>query len=378
MPGKRTSILRIECYKAEAQSGASAQTAYDHNMRIDQPLNAFEELSELNRVYIDETEGRTQKEYLENTLYELRMKGAITKQIRSDAIGTMEVVFRANNVLLEDGKPPEDFDLDGWAERTLEFADNAFNPPGHEIYYTTPDGQEKTEPIQNIYSAVLHMDESNPHIHVLFTPIDDKGHLNSKYYRPQYQYSEYQQEYSEAVKEFGLERGNANSPAKAQHIRSYHRYIEEVMKTEAPEPEKDETIGEYRERCSDVIRSCHAHMADQDRSHERDMNEIRARESTFIKSTYSEHRKLNQELGLGNGIEIDHERVREIADNASSYKKLKSAIEHYPDIETADELTDQIEAMIRWEEEREAEEREERDDRRQTGTGKDLDERQFK
>ena len=356
MNPKRTSIVRINRYSAAAESGASAQTAYDHNV-TNRPVNADPSLSELNRIFIDQTEGKQMKELLEDRIYELTMKGAMTRKVRSDAVGTIEVIFRANNVLLKDGKPPEGFDLEGWIERTLEFADRAFNPADHEIMYTDRNGEEKREQVQNIFSAVLHMDESNPHIHVLLTPIDDKGHLDAKYYCDYPNYQEYQQQYYEAVKEFGLERGTINSPATAQHMRSYHHYIEEVMAEEAPEPEKNETIEEYRERCTDVIRSCHAHMADQDRDHEREMNDVRARESTFIKGTYSEHRKLNQELGLGNGIEIDHERVREIAVNASDQAKLQNAIEHYPDRGTADELSARISDMIRWEEEREAAER---------------------
>ena len=357
MPGTRTCIFKVQSYSKKASgSGGNAQVAYDHNSGIERGENADPTLSGLNVNYTDLTQGMRVEEYIDQQLYKLREMGVEMKKIRKDARGTIEVILRANNVLLKNGIPPADFDMDGWAKTSYEFVDEMFNPPNHEIHFKGLDGKQKTEKIQNIYHAALHLDESNPHIHFLIMPIDEHGHLNSKHYIGYDKFKTYQTQYYEAAKEYGLDRGVKGTPGRAKSIQQYHAYIEDVMAQKAPEIKPGETIEEYKERADDTVRSCHAHMADQDRTHEREMKQLRGRETTYHREVGKLHAEINEALDLGPGNKIDLDRIRTVAHDAEEYRKLKKAIDNYPDYELTDQLQDNINELLRWQTERELEE----------------------
>ena len=353
MAGSPTSIVVLKTYK---KSGDGAMRAYMHNTRIEEPANADPALLYMNEVILDQTNGKSVDDYIEDELYDLRMSGAMTGTVRSNAVGTIEVIMNADNVYLQDGLPKQDFDIDGWRDASMKWADEHFNPPDHEISFVNKEGEEETRKVQNIYSAVLHRDESSPHIHLLVMPIDDKGHLNSRYFRTSDRFQgrdSYISSYYEAVKSYGLERGQEGSPAKVKNIRSYHENIEKAMAAEAPMPVPGERIEDYRERVTDEIRNCRSHMNDQDRRHELELNQEKGKRQVLLRETREFHREINKTLGLGSGTEIDMERVREISGLAQKQEEFEKAVKSYPDRNEAQDLQDRVNQILLWQRERE-------------------------
>ena len=359
MAGVPTSVVRITSYKKTEGAGSGASYAYGHNT-TERPENADPELFYLNEELMeDRTHGKSVDDYIDEQLYELRSCGAMTRSLQSNAVGTIEVVMNADNVYLKDGIPPQDFDLDGWKKASIEWADRTFNPPNHEITYTDKNGGEQKRKVQNIYSAVLHRDESSPHIHVLLMPIDDRGHLNSKYYRTLDRFvgkEGYVNSYYEAVKQYGLARGQEGSPSRAKTIRNYHDNIEKAMSKEAPVPVPGERIEDYRNRVTEELQLCYSHMNDQDRRHELEMNQEIGKRRTLMRESGAFKKEITEALGLEPEKEIDLERVRDISEKAKKQEDFEKAVQSYPDRSAAEELEAQVNQIIRWQKEREKEE----------------------
>ena len=366
MPRTPTAVCSVRRLKL---NDGNAQHEYDHNMRIDIPENAHEDLMHLNRVFVDQPEGRPIAEYLDEEIYNLRLENPRPQKTRKDAVGTVAVTMRANNVFLKDGQPPEWFDLEGWVQDSINWADRTFNPPDHEIHFMDAENHEQTRKVQNIYSAVLHMDEANPHIHILLMPIDEKGHLNSHGTAAIRPYSQMQTDYHQAVEKYGLSRGTLHSPAKAKNISLYHENLERQMSQEAPEIIPGETIEAYRARATDAIRVCSSHMIEQDREHEKELNAAIAEKNRYVRQDYKLHSEINRIIGNGNGKDLDLELIRDMARDCekyrSKYQKIEEAIRRYPDREFAGVMEADMQHLLQWIEEQERQEAERKADERE-------------
>jgi len=79
-------------------------------------------------------------------------------------------------------------------------------------------GWAKKEFGANMVDAVLHMDESTPHIHVLTVPLTKDGRLCAKEVTARAEMQRRQTDYAEAMKALGLERGTPASETKREHI----------------------------------------------------------------------------------------------------------------------------------------------------------------
>lgn len=94
----------------------------------------------------------------------------------------------------------------------------------------------------NILSAVVHRDETTPHLTAMVIPLDDRGKLNARQFLGgRDKLRELQTDFAERVgKEHGLERGRENSRAKHQTIRQFYTEVEgverKVLKDIPPPP----------------------------------------------------------------------------------------------------------------------------------------------
>lgn len=79
-------------------------------------------------------------------------------------------------------------------------------------------GWAKKEFGANIVDAVLHMDESTPHIHILTVPLTRDGRLCAKEVTARAEMQRRQTDYAEVMTAFGLERGTPASETKREHI----------------------------------------------------------------------------------------------------------------------------------------------------------------
>lgn len=94
-----------------------------------------------------------------------------------------------------------------------------------------------------VISAVLHLDESTPHIHAVIVPVDEKNSLNCRSFLGGRQLlRELQTDAWKAVEHLGLERGREWSGAKHTKIQEYYLHVngafEEVPQVLTPMPIK--------------------------------------------------------------------------------------------------------------------------------------------
>lgn len=89
---------------------------------------------------------------------------------------------------------------------------------------------------ENILSAVIHRDETSPHLQALVIPIDEKGKLNARgFIGGKETLRQIQTDFAELVADrFGLERGKELSQAKHTTLREYY-----ALANQKPEPELD-------------------------------------------------------------------------------------------------------------------------------------------
>ena len=97
-------------------------------------------------------------------------------------------------------------DIQAWAETSLQWAADKF-------------GRE------NIKAAVLHRDETTPHVSLLVIP-EHENKLNARYYTGgREKMRQLWTQYAAAVKKFGLKRGREFSPAEHKSIKQYYADI---------------------------------------------------------------------------------------------------------------------------------------------------------
>ena len=83
---------------------------------------------------------------------------------------------------------------------------------------------------QNVVAAVLHRDESTPHIQALIVPIDERGRLNARHFigGDRRRLAELQDSYAARVAALGLERGVRGSVAEHQEVKRWYAQSQEV------------------------------------------------------------------------------------------------------------------------------------------------------
>lgn len=125
---------------------------------------------------------------------------------------------------------------------------------------------------ENILSAVVHRDETTPHLTAMIIPLDDRGKLNAfKYFGGRDKLRDLQTGFAERVgKEHGLERGVENSRARHRTIRSFYAEIDGAERKalkDTPAPPRyladKGTFGEKKEPIDDYEKRVAAEWQDQ-------------------------------------------------------------------------------------------------------------------
>ena len=225
-------ILRIKKLK----TAGSVQAVGQHNNRERKTLNANPE--QPNRVLIERavssaaapatgaSEGAANTETGENW-------GPVWEAVQA-RIAEVDARIRKNGVLACEvflGASPEFFRPRGgpactWDEARLE----AWTP-------ATMDWLKREWGEKNIVSAILHLDETTPHIQAVVVPIDpDTGRMNAtRWLDGRKALSEMQDRYAEAMRGIGLERGVRGSVAEHTEIRKWYGQLQQPV-PEVPEP----------------------------------------------------------------------------------------------------------------------------------------------
>lgn len=123
------------------------------------------------------------------------------KKTRKDAVAAIEVLMTASPEFFE-GR--EEWQIRVWAERSTEWAQKHFGK-------------------DNVLSAVLHRDETTPHLHIVAFPETPDHKLSAKHWLDGVEKMQaMQDDYAEAVKIDGLERGVKGSKAKHTDIKRWY------------------------------------------------------------------------------------------------------------------------------------------------------------
>lgn len=224
-------ISKIKSFSGQGGMG----DRFRHNMRLYDVNNADYTKENLNRELLDIAERDYEQAFYQN-VKEYKEIGIETK-IRKNAILAFEVMMTFSNY-------ETDIDIDRWCDANLKWLDDTFNKE-------MQDEAGVTIKQQNVVSAVLHMDETTPHIHAVVIPRDEEGKLNgSSYVENATKLRELQSKYAEYMQEFGLERGLMHSVSKHTQIKEFYASLDKVYDEELPIPYEQESIRQYRERAN--------------------------------------------------------------------------------------------------------------------------------
>jgi 5S rRNA maturation endonuclease (ribonuclease M5) len=90
--------------------------------------------------------------------------------------------------------------------------------------------------------AELHLDESTPHVHAYFVPLDERGKLNCRgLFGGREKLSQFQDSYANALSPLGLERGIKGSRAKHTTVKQYYAAV-----TKTPDLTLDQTTIQHQ------------------------------------------------------------------------------------------------------------------------------------
>ena len=241
---------------------------YKHNYRKMDVLNADPEMSYLN----DELVKLDDKTYEE--AFNERMKAlgyGEDKKIRSNAVYAFEVVTTFSR------EDHEKINLEEWKKNNVEWLRKEFNADPEKYG-------------DNVISVMYHADEpGNVHCHAIVIPIDDKGHLNSRYYvRSRQKMIELQDSYGKLMKqEHELDRGIKYSKARHQDIKRYYTALNNTLTKELPLVKEQETANQYRLRANELYKDSNLKiMALEDKE-----KRLKLNSEQLIKNAVSETKK---------------------------------------------------------------------------------------
>lgn len=340
---------------AKLKSTKDMSDAYNHNMRLFHVLNADPSRTKDNEDLVDELNGRSYQDMFDDQIRYMDMVGINKRKIRKDAVRGMEIMLSFSHEDLEG------MDLEGWKKANVEWLEKMFNPPNNEIRYTDPEtGEEVVEKVNNVKSVVVHNDETTPHIHAFVIPLDPRGQLNSHYYiGGRQKLVEMHDLYAEAMKPFGLERGEKHSVATHQQTSKYYNKLIEAVEAELPTPEKDEPVEDYRKRANDVYQTAKVHHRNEVVKLEQKIvkAESKATDSRIelAKERHS-HRRTIKKLAKAldsEDRELTPELLRESERAITEHRRFEEAVEEYPDREMAMEAERLYREMVEWQRKRE-------------------------
>ncbi|WP_373262266.1 MobV family relaxase [Hungatella hathewayi] len=241
---------------------------YKHNYRKIDVLNADPEQSYLNEELVklnDKTYEDAFNERMKTLGY------GDDKKIRSNAVYAFEVVTTFSR------EDQEKIDLEEWKKSNVEWLRKEFN--------ADPDKYG-----DNVISMMYHADEpGNVHCHAIVIPIDDKGHLNSRYYvRSRQKMIELQDSYGKLMKqEHDLDRGVKYSKARHQDIKRYYAALNTTLAKELPLVKEQETANQYRFRANELYKDSNLKiMALEDKE-----KRLKSNSEQLVKNAVSETRK---------------------------------------------------------------------------------------
>jgi len=269
-PDQHYAILRV----AKLKTKGSVAAALSHNLRERETLNADKE------------------RFHENTI----LKGADTVQggLQAwDARAPEKVRINAVHGL--------EYFVGGSPDRI-----NAMSRTEQDSYFSKAlEWFEERHGAENIISAVIHRDETTPHMQIIVIPLDERNKLNARaLVGGKDNLRQLQTNFAEQVGlEFGLQRGIERSNARHHTIKEYYARAQTPLKDDLTLPERrvvgvigstSETDEEWRQRASeaaiDQIYSVNAHLVEEN---------IRLNRKILAETANHESKKHTASIALG-------------------------------------------------------------------------------
>jgi Plasmid recombination enzyme len=130
--------------------------------------------------------------------------------IRKNAVLSIELMLTASPEWFNAGTQAEqDRRRDAWRDLSVQWVKEEFG-------------------VDNLVAAVLHRDESTPHIQALVVPIDERGRLNARHFLggTRQRMVELQDSYAKKMEALGLERGVRGSIATHEEIKHWYAQVQ--------------------------------------------------------------------------------------------------------------------------------------------------------
>lgn len=229
-------VCRIEKIKSVGALGS----AYEHNLRLKDIINADETRTEYNIEMANRSCGKTYVDCFHEKIAKSAWYQNDRHKIAKNAIYAVEFMLTFGNEAK--GK----VDIEAWCKDNIEWLEKHFGGA------------------DNVVSAILHLDERTPHIHAIVIPLDEKEKLNYTKYLggSKYRLSELQDCYhAEVGSKHNLDRGDKGSKSRHQDVDNFYSMVNETVAIqELPEPvekegffKKGETAKEYQERIAPLV-----------------------------------------------------------------------------------------------------------------------------
>lgn len=297
----------------------------EHNFRIGGRVpNADPMKSRFNEQLIEMEPGSDYiKEYnkriLDSEYYQ-------THKVRKDAVRGIEVMMTFSSKDI-----PEDFDFEKWKKENVEWLQSYF-------------GKE------NVVSAVLHMDETTPHIHAVVIPMVNERLSAAHYLNGRQKMTEMQNSYGDRMEALGLSRGIKGSLAKHTDIKKFYTAVNKEKIKELPRPKKHESALDYYARAQKVFEEANYQHLD----------ELQKKDRKIIEKNSL---TLQENLQMADHIKKIEEVANEIAhyfgaDKQQMLKKihtmnlLNQGLSTYPDEDFSKDVKNGMMEIIRFEKEK--------------------------
>jgi hypothetical protein len=201
--------------------------------------------------------------------YEVNMEGGYCKP-RKDSVYAYEIVLGYSHGAIADDKVMK------WAEANVKWLGEAF-------------GGDK-----NVLSAVLHMDETTPHIHAIVIPIDERNRLCAKSFTGgKKKMFRLRDSYTKAMEQLGLEAPIRYTKADNYELKKFYRAVNTIVNTPAPEKGEEETEEEFIDRCESWVKNIEFKTMDETRKAERKINRLLAQQEVYNVENKQAHHLTN-------------------------------------------------------------------------------------
>lgn len=344
------------------KSRAEMTSRWKHNERVFDVANADPNIQNIELV---DAHGKDYNTLFNDVRGRLQAEGFAKHNVRKNAVYAMEFNIGYS-------RERTDINVEDWAKDTMKWLDDFVNPPNHEISREDENGKVMTSHVQNIRHAVLHLDESNPHIHAFVIPIDAKGELNASAYDGPLYLKEMQTSYAKAMKKYGLERGVENSIARREDISRYHTELNRAVNATLRDPEPGETAEQYKAYAEKTMQNVLIHHRDEIVKMTSERNEaisekknVEKKLEQVGKTEQDKNRRLRAAAGVYGEGEMTDREFGEVVQRLADNRKFHQAVQRYPNRSVAENAERTRLSMVLWMEEEERRKAKEKEKERQ-------------